>query len=115
MAEPRDPHYEETEHPRNPPEAVLTRRVRRSALGSYLGTLVVLFVIIGLALLYWSSRGPGQSRDDNTLRPEIGTTGEQRQNGAPSRDLTQGGGDPAPRPGSTQEELEFPGDTRERK
>lgn len=108
MAEPRDPQYEETEHPRNPPQAVLNRNVRRAALGTYLGPLVVLFVIIGLALLYWARREPGRDLEDNTLNPSIGTTGERanENENEPARNLDQGGGDPASRPDSTKEEID---------
>jgi hypothetical protein len=65
----------------------------------------VLFVILGLALLYWARREPGGDLDDNTLNPSIGTTGERATDSEP-RDLNQGGGDPASRPGSTKEEVE---------
>ena len=105
MAEARDPQYGETEHPRNPPQAVTNRGARGAALRSYLGPIVVLFVILGLALLYWARRDPGRDFDDNTLNPTTGTTGEQLKNDEPARELNQGGGDPAPRPDSTQEEL----------
>lgn len=45
--------------------------------------------------------------DPGQLRPEIGTTGEQQRGGERDTPSTreQGGGDPAPRPDSTREEL----------
>ena len=103
--DPRDPQYAETEHPRNPPQAVLNPGARGTALKSYLGPIVVLFVIIGLALIYWARRDPGRDFDDNSLNPTTGTTGERLKDGDPSRDLNQGGGDPASQPDSTKDEL----------
>src|SRR5688572_12229885 len=105
MVEPRDPQYEETEHPRNPPQAVLNRGARSAALKSFLAPIVVLFIILGLALLYWVRRDPGRDFDDDTLNPTTGTTGERLKDDNPARDLNQGGGDPAQQPDNTQEEL----------
>jgi hypothetical protein len=106
MAEARDPQYGETEHPRNPPQAVTNRGARGAALKSYLAPIVVLFVILGLALLYWARRDPGRDFDDNTLNPTTGTTGEQlKTDDDAARGSNQGGGDPAPRPDNTQDEL----------
>jgi hypothetical protein len=112
MTERREPHYEETEHPRNPPNAVLNRGARNAALRSYLGPIIILFIIVGLALLFWVRRAPGRDADDNTLNPATGTTGEQLKDNNPARDLSQGGGDPAPKPDSTSDELKDRGDTR---
>lgn len=59
-------------------EAPWLNRVTHSTkkpLATYLGPIVVLFVIIGLALLYWAPREPGRDLDDTTLNPSIGTTG----------------------------------------
>ena len=89
------PRYEETNHPDNPPNSMLSRGTRRAALGSYLGPVVVLFLIVGLGLLYWSHRGPSEP-DRDLARVGVGTTGE---NGP-------GAFDPAPHPGSTRAELE---------
>jgi hypothetical protein len=109
MVEPRDPQYEETEHPRNPPNAVLNRNVRRAVLGSYLGPIIVLCVILGLGFAYWSRRDPGREHDDNRLNPSIGTTGERLKDDDRGRQLDQGGGDPAPQPKSTKDEIEYRG------
>ena len=106
MAERQDARYEETTDPHNPPQAVVNPQARNTAFWSYLGPLIAVFAIIALALAYWSGRGSGGERDGNTLNPSIGTTGERIDDNKPARDLEQGGGDPAPRPGSTQQELE---------
>lgn len=114
MVEPRDPHREETEDPRNPPQAILNKDVRRGALASYLGPLVVLVVVLGLVLLYWVRREPGRDDDPNTLNPTIGTTGEKVNERQVDRQeqLQQGGGDPASRPDSTKDDIESRGGAR---
>jgi hypothetical protein len=89
------PNYDETRLPENPPNSVLSRSARRGALLSYLGPVVVLFVIVGLGLAYWSTRRP--SIPDRPDRDQaVGTSG----------DTTPGGFDPEPRAGSTVAELE---------
>ena len=92
------PDYNETMQPQNPPNSMLSRETRRAALGSYLGPVVALFIIVGLGLIYWSNRGPSKP-DRDTTRVGVGTTGE---NGP-------GAFDPRPTPGNTREELEFRG------
>jgi len=92
------PEYDETRRPENPPNSVLSKSTRRAAIGSYLGPVIVLFVIVGLGLIYWSNRGPSQP-DRDTTHTGVGTTGE---NGP-------GAFDPRPRSDSTREELEFRG------
>src|SRR5919106_528894 len=110
MAEPRNDRqtpeqYEETTDPKNPPNSVLNASVRRMALRSYLGPLVVFFLVLGIGLIYWANRPPLVSGADD--RGQIGTTGAgddvvgERGN----RDDTPGGVDPAPRPDSTADEL----------
>ena len=108
MVEGRDPHYEETNNPKYPPKAVVNRNVRRTTLWTFVGPLIVLTVVIGIALLYWMGREPGRSVNDDSYNPASGTTGEQVEEANPTnRELKQGGSDPAPKPGSTQDELEF--------
>jgi hypothetical protein len=111
MVERQDPHYEDTEAPRNPPNAVTNRDARRQALWSYLGPIIILFVIIGIAMIYWARREPGRTNDDRTLNPAIGTTGErlgdENQSGYP-----QDGGDPNRRPANTADELKYRGANR---
>ena len=117
MAEPQnDRHtperYEETTDPKNPPASVVNKGVRSAALRSYLGPLVVFFVVVGLALVYWANRAP--VRPDPEDQQQVGTSGVpddrldtvgERGN----RDDTPGGFDPAPRPDSTADELRYRG------
>jgi hypothetical protein len=100
MAEPRDradttPNYETTRHPDNPPNAVLTPSARRRALWSYLGPVIVLFVVVGFALVYWNVRQPhAVERPDRDQA--IGTSGE----------TTPGGSVPQLHANSTEDELQ---------
>jgi hypothetical protein len=111
MAEPQNSRhtpeqYEETTDPKNPPKSVLNPQVQKAALGSYLGVLVAFVVIVAVALLYWSTRGPAQLDPED--RDQIGTTGVpdgERGN----RERTPGGFNPAPRPDSTIDELKYRG------
>lgn len=100
-------HYEETTDPKNPPNSVLNASVRRTALRSYLGPLVVFFLVVGIGLIYWANRPPLVSGADD--RGEIGTTGGDVSNDIigerGNRDDTPGGIDPGPRPDSTADEL----------
>jgi hypothetical protein len=101
MAEPQNdgqtPERYETTDPKNPPYSVTNKAVRSAALVSYLGPLVALFIVVGLALVYWANRGPVY---DGVEDGRIGTTGSAG---------TPGGFDPAPRPDSTRDELESRG------
>ena len=93
--------YEETTHPRNPPNSVLHRGVRRAAIWSYFVPIVALFAIIGVGLIYWSNR----SASSEAPLPEhqaVGTFGSD-----------QGGFDPAPQPRSTASEVNRRGDDLE--
>jgi hypothetical protein len=92
------PNYDETRHPDNPPNSVLNKSARRSALFSSVGTLVALFVVVALALAYWSVRQPSAPERPDRDRA-VGTSG----------DTTPGGGDPEPHPSSTSEELKVRG------
>jgi hypothetical protein len=96
------PQYEETRHPDNPPNSMLSRETRRAALGSYLGPVVALFLIVGLGLLYWSHRGPSKP-DFDTAHVGVGTTG---LNGP-------GAGDPTPPPNNARDELERRGGVKD--
>ena len=102
-------HYEETTDPKNPPNSVINPSVRSTALRSYLGPLVVFFLIVGIGLLYWANRPPlvtgaqdgqliGTSGDANDRIDAIGERG--------NRDDTPGGTNPEPRPDSTAAEIE---------
>jgi hypothetical protein len=96
MAEQRydepDRQYDETTHPRNPPNSVLSQPARRAAVWSYFVPVVVLFAVIGIALVYWSNQP--RYTDVANEPSEIGTTGR-----------TNGGFEPAPRPGDPQTEV----------
>jgi hypothetical protein len=92
--------YEDTTNPRNPPQSVADPAVRRAAFWSYVGPLAALFIVIGIALIYWANRGPVDSEGPD----QIGTTGEQQDTVGDSG--TSGGFDPQSRPDSTADELE---------
>lgn len=88
----------ELNDPKNPPNSVLSKGARRAAVLSYLGPVIVLFVIVGIVLIYWSTRGPmtsGEQRENSV----IGTSGER----------TEGGGTADPAFDSTRDELAFKG------
>jgi hypothetical protein len=100
--------YEETTDPKNPPNSVFNPAVRRTALGSYLGPLIVFFLVVGIGLIYWANRPPLVTGDQDGQ--QIGTSGDanERQDIIGERgnsDDTPGGNDPSPRPGSTADEL----------
>jgi hypothetical protein len=102
----RDREYEETVDPKNPPNSVLQPKVRRAALGGFLGSVVVFFLIVAAALVYWNASNRRIAPDPGDRTPpgatagdEVGTVGE----------TTAGGQDPAPRPDSTRDELEYRG------
>ncbi len=96
-----------TGDPRHPPHSVVNSGVRRAALWAYVGPIVVLALVVAFAFVYWARRPEGRTGAPNELRPEIGTTGEQQRGGERDTPSTrqQGGGDPAPRPDSSREEL----------
>jgi hypothetical protein len=101
--EPPERRYDETVAPENPPNSVVRPVVRRSALGTYLGGVIVVFVLAAGAFVYFSlidKRG-GNTVTDPTA---VGTSGERMP-----REGTPGGIDPDPSFSSTQEELEFRG------
>ena len=112
MAEPYDDRqtperYEETTDPKNPPNSVLNPSVRRTALGSYIGPLVVFFLVVGIGLIYWANRPPlVPGEQDGQL---IGTSGAQDRNDVVgergNRDDTPGGFNPEARPDNTADEL----------
>ena len=84
--------------PRNPPEVLLKPAARRAAVWSYLGPVVALFVIAGVAMLYWVNRGPVPN-DARTDDAAIGTVGRD----------SPGGGDPKGAFKSTEDELKYRG------
>jgi hypothetical protein len=97
--------YEETVAPSNPPNAVLRPAVRRTAVWTYLGLLVLFFLVVGGALTYFAVTGRGLSPDgdERTDPSAVGTSGDR------IRANTAGGHDPTPQADSTRSELEFRG------
>lgn len=96
--------YEDTTDPRNPPNSVVNREVRGTALRSYLLPLIALFLVAGLGLIYWANRSPVMNDDPS----EVGTTGDRQDvvGERGNRTDTPGGFDPQPQPDSTADELE---------
>ena len=89
--------YEETTQPQNPPNSVLNKDARRAAVWSYFVPVVILFVVIGAALVYWSNQ-PAPSRSARADRTEIGTIGR-----------TDGGSQPEPPLGNPRDEIKYRG------
>ena len=98
MAKENTDRSDEITDPHNPPRVLLEPESRRAALWSYLGPVIALFVIVGVALVYWLGRGPaaGNARTDGAA---IGTVGRE----------SPGGGDPQPPFNSTADELKYRG------
>ena len=98
MAKEHTDRSDEITDPSNPPEVLLKPEARRAAVWSYLGPVVALFVIAGVAMLYWINRGPvpGDARADDAA---IGTVGRD----------SPGGGDPRGPFNSTEDELKYRG------
>jgi len=88
---------EETTNPKNPPNSVTHKGARRAAVWSYFVPIVVLFVVIGVGLLYWSNRS-ARSDGNEIKRSEVGTVGS-----------TEGGFDPHPPPDNARDEIKFRG------
>jgi hypothetical protein len=99
--------YEDTMNPKNPPNSVANREVRRTALRSYLGPVIALFVVVGIALIYWANRGPVVA---DPADREVGTTGERQDVvGERGNADTPGGFNPDPRHDDTADELQYRG------
>ena len=95
-----DPEYEETVDPKNPPNSVLQPEVRKAAFWAYLGPLIIIAVVLGIALLYWSTR---DNAPDGRTEPAIGTSGENPG---------QGGVNPDRTPDSPRDERDYRGGNR---
>ena len=98
MAKENTEHSDEITDPHNPPRVLLKPESRRAALWSYLGPVIALFVIMGVALVYWVNHNPA-ARDARTDGAAIGTVGRD----------SPGGGDPQPPFTSTDDELKYRG------
>jgi hypothetical protein len=96
---------EETVAPSNPPNAVVGPEVRRTAVWTYVGILVGLFLVVGAVLLFWAGPGLGPGPDGDRVDPNaVGTSGDHQP-----REGSPGGFDTAPSHDSTRSELEFRG------
>jgi hypothetical protein len=93
-------HYDETRDPKNPPNSVLAPRARSAALRWFVGSLVVFFLLIGVALVFWNAANPRPSVEEQR-EAAVGTSGYYS---------TEGGHDPIRRPRSTRDELKFRGE-----
>ena len=95
----RTPESDDPNNPRNPPQVLLRRDSRRAALMSYVVPIVALFVIAGIALIYWANRGPVAPEPDQREIDAVGTAGGD----------SPGGFDPGPEFDRTRDELRFRG------
>lgn len=91
--------YDDTHDPQNPPNSVAHPNARNAALVSFVGSLVVFFVLVGVALLFWTVAHPRPAAREG-MEKVVGTSGYYS---------TEGGHDPIRRPGSTRDELTFRG------
>jgi hypothetical protein len=89
--------------PQNPPNSVVNRDVRKTALRTFLTPLIVFFAIVGVVLIYWATREP-RGVDVSDIPHAEGTTGHTAPQAA-----TPGGHEPNPNPSSTREDLEMRG------
>ena len=95
-------HYEETRDPKNPSNSILAPRARSAALRWFVGSLVVFFLLIGVALVFWNAANPQPSLQGEREKV-VGTSGYYYYS-------TEGGHDPIRRPRSTRDELKFRGE-----
>jgi hypothetical protein len=93
--------YEDTNNPKNPPQAVMKKSVRNAALLGLVGSLVVFFVLVGVAFVFWTVAHPRPAAREG-LKNVVGASGYYS---------TEGGHDPAEnvRPSTTQDELKYRG------
>jgi uncharacterized protein YdeI (BOF family) len=103
-----DEQYEETTHPRNPPESILRREARTGWLLSSVGTIAVIFIVVAAAFGWVYVRHELGSEPQIYPDPRArGTSGEQQ-----AREGTPGGFNPSDGAFSnTGEELKFRGAT----
>ena len=93
-------HYDPTRDPKHGPNSVLAPRARSAALRWFVGSLVVFFLLIGVALVFWNAATPRPSVEEER-EGVVGTSGYYS---------TEGGHDPIRRPRSTRDELKFRGE-----
>ena len=90
--------YEDTRNPKNPPNSVLRSQVRSAALYWYLGSVVAMFVLVGVGLILWMTAHP-TPKADAAEKQTVGTSGYR----------LDGGHNPHPQPKSTRDELKYRG------
>jgi hypothetical protein len=90
--------------PAHPPYSVTRPAVRRAALFTYLGGIVVVFLIVAAAFMYWAASDRRVAPSGPPEADAIGTSGDRMP-----REGTPGGFDPGPDPSSTRSEIEFRG------
>ena len=95
-------HYDPTRDPKHGPNSVLAPRARSAALRWFVGSLVVFFLLIGVALVFWNAANPQPSLQGEREKV-VGTSGYYYYS-------TEGGHDPIRRPRSTRDELKFRGE-----
>lgn len=102
---PPEREYDETVAPQNPPNSVARPAVRRATVATFVGGIVIAFMLAAGAFVYFTAidRGDGTDITDPSA---VGTSGERLP-----REETPGGFDPAPSFDSTGDELEYRGGT----
>jgi hypothetical protein len=93
--------YDDTHDPRNPPNSVLAPQARSAALRWFVGSLVVFFLLVGVALVFWNAANPRPSVEEER-ETVVGTSGSYYS--------SEGGHDPIRRLRSTRDELKFRGE-----
>ena len=93
--------YDDTYDPRNPPNSVLAPQARSAALRWFVGSLVVFFLLVGVALVFWNAANPRPSVEEER-ETVVGTSGSYYS--------SEGGHDPIRRLRSTRDELKFRGE-----
>ena len=101
--------YDETVAPQNPPNSVVRPAVRRTALATFLGGIIVMFLIVAGAFVYFTASDEPGGSGNPTDPTAVGTSGERMP-----REGTPGGFDTDPSFGSTRDELEYRGGATER-
>ena len=93
--------YDDTHDPHNPPNSVLAPQARSAALRWFVGSLVVFFLLVGVALVFWNAANPRPSVEEER-ETVVGTSGSYYS--------SEGGHDPIRRLRSTRDELKFRGE-----
>jgi hypothetical protein len=101
----RETRRSETTDPQNPPNSVVNRGTRRRVTSMFVGSIVVVFLIVGAVFAYRTITSQGADSELDVTEPTtIGTAGSGDREGD-----TPGGFEPAREHDSTRDELEFRG------